>query len=111
MHALDHGMLDAITEEEHAIIVSSGTSSTNSSPIQTTWTTIFETRVPATCHWRRVLRSRPAMTGTPHRDSRDHVPRELETLWRLTKRGKVVRCVLWSHWAGWELKVAEPTSC
>ena len=29
----------------------------------------------------------------------------LETLWTLTKRGKVVRCVLWSHWSGWEIKV------
>jgi hypothetical protein len=45
------------------------------------------------------------MNPTPQRDSCDHTPRELDTLWSLTKRGKIVRCVLWSHWAGWELKI------
>ena len=45
------------------------------------------------------------MDTTLQRDSWDHTPRELETLWSLSKRGKIVRCVLFSHWAGWELKI------
>lgn len=45
------------------------------------------------------------MNQTPQRDSWDHTPRELEVLWSLSKRGKVARCVLWSHWAGWELRI------
>ena len=45
------------------------------------------------------------MNQTPHRDSWDHTPRELETMWSLSKRGKVARCVLLTHQLGWELKI------
>lgn len=48
------------------------------------------------------------MNQTPQRDSWDHTPRELETLWSLAKRGKVARCVLWSHLLGWEIKIDSP---
>ena len=45
------------------------------------------------------------MNLTPQREFWNGDAVELETVWTLTKRGKVARCVLWSHWAGWELKI------
>ncbi|HXG72901.1 MAG TPA: hypothetical protein VNJ04_20080 [Gemmatimonadaceae bacterium] len=32
-------------------------------------------------------------------------PKELDDLFRLTKGKRTARCALWSHWAGWELKL------
>lgn len=45
------------------------------------------------------------MNTTPQRDSWDHTSRELETVWSLTKRGRVAHCVLLTHQLGWELRV------
>ena len=45
------------------------------------------------------------MNTAPQRDSWDHTPRELQTVWTLTKRGKVARLVLLTHQLGWELRI------
>ena len=45
------------------------------------------------------------MNTTPQRGFRNGQPAQLETLWTLTKRGKVARLVLLTHQLGWELRV------
>ena len=51
-----------------------------------------------------MLRSRLAMNTTT-RSFWNGVSAELETVWTLTKRDRVARCVLLSHSFGWELRV------
>jgi len=52
-----------------------------------------------------VLRSSPSMNPTPQREFWNANAVELETLWTLTKRGKVARLVLLTHQLGWELRI------
>jgi hypothetical protein len=45
------------------------------------------------------------MDTTPQREFWTGQPVELETVWTLSKRGKVARLVLLTHQLGWELRV------
>lgn len=45
------------------------------------------------------------MTNTPQREFWNGRPVQLETLWTLSKRGKVAPCRLMTHQLGWELRV------
>ena len=45
------------------------------------------------------------MKLTPQREFRNGQPVELETLWTMSKRGKVTHLVLLTHQLGWELRV------
>ena len=45
------------------------------------------------------------MNNTPQRDFWNGLPVQLNILWTLSKRGKVVACVLLTHQLGWELRV------
>ena len=44
------------------------------------------------------------MKTTPQRDFWTGRPVQLDTLWTLSKRGKVAPCVLLTHQLGWELR-------
>lgn len=35
-----------------------------------------------------------------------HGPKEMGTMWTMTKGAQRLRCVLWTHPLGWELRVA-----
>lgn len=45
------------------------------------------------------------MNTTPQRDSWDHTPRELQTVWTLTKKDRAASLVLYTHQLGWELRI------
>jgi hypothetical protein len=45
------------------------------------------------------------MNTPPQRDSWDHTPRELETVWTLSKGHRTARLVLYTHQFGWELRI------
>ena len=45
------------------------------------------------------------MNLTPQRDAWNHTPRELETVWALTKGNRPARLVIYTHPLGWEAKV------